>query len=395
MGILPTSDKFPLLVVLNPSAGLKQGQKIFAKTVQPAIDNSGTAVRLIETSARGFAQTYFKDNIQQILADLCQSLVTTASNRGGPQPVHPTSATLRVMVMGGDGTVHETVNGILEGLKGSSFVSDGFRPKIELSVVPTGTGNAIATSLGVTTVQEAIERFQAGAVIPLRVVKVSTRPQESNDQPAAANGWKTHVYTVVVNSFGLHCATVHDAEGYRGLGNLRFKIAALKNIFLLKQYEARLDFYGPVQRYDRPLQKLVATVESDTEEVPNASSNSPSFTLSGPFTYLMFSKQASLEPGFKPTPLAKTSDGWLDVLAVQNVGRSAILQVLEGIINDGQHVQHEKVEYYKAKIVELETPKNGRLCIDGEFMDIAAGPQGRVKFEVSSDPNIQLFHVYS
>ncbi|KAI8597115.1 ATP-NAD kinase-like domain-containing protein, partial [Dissophora ornata] len=418
MSLLATPSEFPLLVVLNPYAGRRQGRVAYENQVLAALKTPGIPSKLFETTCQGHAQTYFKDNIQQILGDLCQSLApsigntsdttndadaghTASASDSQQEAFRPTTATFRIMVLGGDGTIHEIVNGILEGLKGSAFVSDEFRPKIEFSIIPTGTGNAIATSLGITNVQDALDRFLAGASTPLRVIQVSTVSTTVNpDEPSGSKNWEVRLYTVVVNSFGLHCATVQDSEEFRALGNARFKIAALKNIILLKQYEARVDLFGPIQRYDRVLQELVSAAASNdintgttTEPEISASSGSdPSLTLLGPFTYLMLSKQAFLEPGFKPTPFAKTSDEWLDILAVENVGRGQILQVLGGATNNGLHIAHEKVEYYKAKAVELETPEKGRLCVDGEFLNVEGGAQGRVRFEVVPDPNLQLFH---
>ncbi|KAF8939709.1 hypothetical protein BGZ58_008898 [Dissophora ornata] len=373
MGILP-ADTFPLLVLLNPHSGKEQGRQVWETLVQPALNKAGKPFTFIETTAQGHAQSYFFDNIKPIITDLVQS----RSVVNGSAITRPSSATLQVMVLGGDGTVHEIVNGVLRGVEGTEFVSDAFRPKVEFSIIPTGTGNAISTSLGVTSVQDALDRFFAGKTVPLRPMTVSTRVERD---------WETKLYTVVVNSLGLHCATVYDAEEFRHLGNERFRQAAMKNIENLKQYECQVVFYGTVQSYDRSSQSLVANSTSDDTNCATA-------TLPGPFTYLLISKQASLEPGFTPAPLASTSDEWMDVLAVQNVGQEEILQMF-GATSNGEHIKQEKVEYFKAKAIELETPTRGRLCVDGEFLTIEGGPDGRVRFEVVSDPNTQIFGVYA
>ena len=431
MGFRPTSETFPLLIVINPNAGKKSSSEQLTKTIQPALDHAGVPYRVIKTTSKGFAQEYFKENIQQIFIDLVQSLAGAASSaavsaqQGVTEGVTetgegttmtaatagPPEVVLKIMVIGGDGTVHEVINGVLQGIHGSSpssgpsFVNDSFRPKVELSIIPTGTGNAIATSQGVINPQAALDRFLAGKSVPLRVVQVSQRNNAShanttttnsngdNDTNSTQGAWSPVVYTVVVNSFGLHCATVFDAEGLRSLGNIRFKASALKNIAFLKQYPARVELFRPVQKYDRSSHQLIANTTTTTISPPQ-DQQQPSVTLLGPFTYLMLTKQPSLEPGFVPTPFANTSDEWLDILAVQNVGRGQILNILGDALKEGLHVkQHEKVEYYKAKVVEIETPTQGRLCVDGEFLDMAAGPEGRVRFEVVSDPNIQLFHL--
>lgn len=382
MGILPTSDKFPVLVVLNPHSGRKQGLEAWENTVKPALNATNKSFRLIESNSQGHVISYFVDNIKPIITDLAQSLSTVTPGAGDNETtVYPTSAKLQIIVLGGDGTVHEIVNGILKGVEGTAFVTDAFRPEVEFSVIPTGTGNAISTSLGVTSVQDAVDRFIAGKTVPLRLMSVATQTSQ--------------LYTVVVNSYGLHCATVYDSEEFRHLGNDRFRQAAMKNVENLKQYEGKLSFYGPIQRYNRASASLVDTrIENNIAEADNKKSATATLTLPGPFTYLLITKQASLEPGFTPTPFAKTSDDWMDVLAVQNVGQAEIMQMF-GSTATGTHVNQDHVEYIKAKIIELETPTQERLCIDGEFLTIEAGPEGKVRFEVTSDPNIQIFHIFA
>ncbi|KAG0051949.1 hypothetical protein BGZ83_003168 [Gryganskiella cystojenkinii] len=376
MGILPTSDQFPLLVVLNPHSGLKQGLEVFNTVVKPALAQANKPFKLIESLAQGHAQSYFFDNIKPILTDLVQSLSSIAED--GESIPRPNTATLQVMVLGGDGTVHEIVNGILRGVEGTQFISDEFRPRVEFSIIPTGTGNAISTSLGVKSVQDAVNRFIKGQAVPLQLMSVSTLDDLSS--------WKVHVYTLVVNSFGLHCATVYDAEEFRDLGNERFRKAAMKNVENLKQYPATVTLRGPVQTYDRSSKALTAT--------SNTTNAAATVTLSGPFTYFMITKQASLEPGFTPTPFASTSDEWMDVLAVQNVDQAGIMQMF-GATATGEHVQQDQVDYFKTKVLELEMPEPGRLCIDGEFLNIQGGPRGKVRFDIVQDPNIQIFGVYA
>ncbi|KAG0040155.1 hypothetical protein BGZ82_004814 [Podila clonocystis] len=394
MSLLPPSvSSFPLLVVLNPHAGRKQGREQFATIVKPALDKAEKPFRLIETNAKGHALTYFKENIQQILSDLAQSLATTSTK----------DLALRIMVLGGDGTVYEIVNGVLGALKSLDLAQSEFQPKIEFSVVPTGTGNSIATSLGIKSVKGAVDRYLSGSTQALRVMAVSTRdehpptapsaPVSSPPSPVPFQEWNVQLYTVVVNSFGLHAATVYEAEGFRSLGNDRFKVSALKNIALLQQYPATLDFYGPIQRYNNTSREF-EMVPTANAASPEEAENALSLHLPGPFTYLLITKQASMEPGFSPTPLARTSDEWLDVLAVQNTGRLAMLKILGGAKN-GSHIDDERVQYVKAKVIELETPQGGRLCVDGEFLPIRAGFSGRVRVEVVSDPQVQLFHVFS
>ncbi|KAG0096757.1 hypothetical protein BGZ93_004021 [Podila epicladia] len=394
MSLLPSSvSSFPLLVVLNPYAGRKKGQEQFTTIIKPALDKAERPFRLIETTAKGHALTYFKENTQQILSDLAQSLPTASAKY----------LALQIMVLGGDGTVHEIVNGVLDALKNLYHAQSEFQPKIEFSVVPIGTGNSIATSLGIKSVQDAVDRYLNSNTQPLRVMTVSTRDERpptapsvqvsSPPSPVPFQEWNIQLYTVVVNSFGLHAATVYEAEGFRSLGNDRFKLSTLKNIAFLQQYPATLDLYGPIQRYDSTLREFAAVPIANATS-PEEADNVLSLHLPGPFTYLLITKQASLEPGFTPAPLAQASDEWLDILAVQNVGRLTMLKIL-GEAKSGAHIDDWRVQYFKAKAAELETTQGGRLCVDGEFLPIGAGFAGRVRVEVVSEPQVQLFHVFS
>ncbi|KAF9327708.1 hypothetical protein BG006_009025 [Podila minutissima] len=395
MGILPSSQ-FPLLVVLNPHSGTKQSLDQFNTVIQPALAKANRNYTLIESTTQGHAQDYFLTNIKPILTDLVQSLTTTITSfahDASNNSILPSSATLQVMVLGGDGTVHEIVNGVLRGVEGTPFASEQFRPRIEFALIPMGTGNAIATSLGITGVQDALDRFLAGRAVPLRVMTVSTRFKDANAVSDSSNnsnnnnkGWVPRVYTVVVNSFGLHCATVYDSDAFRHLGNERFRMAAMKNVENLKQYKGQISIYGDVQTYDRTAKSLAAISSLDATK--------PTTVLPGPFTYMLLTKQAFLEPGFRPTPLAGTSDEWMDLLAVQNVGQAEIMAMFDGT-STGEHIGLETVEYLKVKALELETPEKGRLCIDGEFMDTEAGAEGAVRIEMEEKKDVQLFYVYA
>ena len=66
----------------------------------------------------------------------------------------------RVVVMGGDGTVHEVVNGLMQ-------LPPEKRPA--MAIVPVGTGNDFAYSLGISTVpEEALRQAIQGPISPHR-----------------------------------------------------------------------------------------------------------------------------------------------------------------------------------------------------------------------------------
>ncbi|KAF9412299.1 hypothetical protein BGZ94_001079 [Podila epigama] len=317
-----------------------------------------------------------------------ESTTTTTTTTSTPPRLK--SVTLQIMVVGGDGTVHEIVNGILRGLEGTEFISDEFRPRIEFGIIPEGTGNAIATSIGATKIDDALEKFFDQSTVQFGVMTVSTRSSledgevtsKTDNATGALGPWQPRVYSVVVNSFGLHCATVYDSEEFRHLGNERFRQAAMKNIEHLKQYKGKVSIHGLATCFDRRSHLDAVSAEGEIGVV-----------LPGPFTYFLASKQAYLEPGFQPAPFARAEDPWIDLLVVQNANQKEILDMF-GQTATGQHIRQPKVEYYRVQAFELETPEEGRLCIDGEFMTIGAGPQGAVRIEIEQNRDVQLFYLY-
>lgn len=68
-----------------------------------------------------------------------------------------------ILAVGGDGTLHEVINGILN-RKDKKIVPIGF--------VPNGTGNDLVACFGIKTVEESLERILAGDVVKMDVNKV-------------------------------------------------------------------------------------------------------------------------------------------------------------------------------------------------------------------------------
>ncbi len=127
------------LAVVNPAARGGRGLGVWRR-VEPAVRAAFPALELVETEAPGHAET-----------------LAAAWGRGHPDGI--------LLVVGGDGTLHEAVNGLLGG--GCTGAS--------LAVVPAGTGNDFARSTGVPLdPAAAVERHarQVRSGIPVRRVDV-------------------------------------------------------------------------------------------------------------------------------------------------------------------------------------------------------------------------------
>lgn len=103
-----------ITVILNPVAGKRKSRKLYTKWVEPLLNLAGIKVSLIETESPNQAF----------------ELMKIMSNCDG------------VAIVGGDGTVHEALNGLLNRID-SSNVSREF----PIGIMPTGQYNSIARYL--------------------------------------------------------------------------------------------------------------------------------------------------------------------------------------------------------------------------------------------------------
>lgn len=103
-------------VILNPVSGQRQGVKLYNDIVQPMLQSSGNTHDLKLTDFQGQAEELAKHAI--------------------------TGAYAGVIIISGDGTVHEAVNGMLQ-----SQDEDVRSGKVPILPLPGGSSNSIASSL--------------------------------------------------------------------------------------------------------------------------------------------------------------------------------------------------------------------------------------------------------
>ncbi|KAJ3277993.1 hypothetical protein HK104_002752 [Borealophlyctis nickersoniae] len=304
-----------------------------------------------------------------------------------------------LVAIGGDGLVHELVNGILK--------SPSFRPhrKLCLGIIPAGTGNALATTLNITSAEDGAFRIIKGSTrVPLNVSSVHVGkvgpdgPQWGNDSfPPVL------MYSAIVVSWGLHAQIVKQSEILRLLGNRRFKLAALANIIFFHHYKGRLYLHNASQ-HEAPLSK-------ENEEATATSFAPSSLAGQGPvvpfssgreatgFSYFLATKMSSLEPGFRIAPYASPSSPDLDLILCPDVSRGDTVRMLGAATTGGGHPSLPFVKYVKARgfvfvpdtasaaaraedggILSLVAAKIGLggrrahdVCVDGEMLEVEDG----------------------
>lgn len=224
-----------------------------------------------------------------------------------------------LVVLGGDGTVNEVINGI----KDCSKVIFGY--------IPTGSGNDFTRALHLPVKpEEALENI----LNPKRIVPM--------DVGMVKCGGKNYRFAVSTG-LGFDAAVCHNAEKSRiktflnkiNLGSLTYLGIALKRLFADPQIEAELTL--------------------DNGE-----------TMQFPKTYFAAVMNHPYEGGgFCFCPKAKTDDRLLDVIVVSNLPRLKVLMLLPTAFI-GKHVLFKGVDVYQCRKACIEMEQKAAVHTDGQ-----------------------------
>eukprot|EP00440_Ansanella_granifera_P058635 gb/GFBE01063549.1/.p1 GENE.gb/GFBE01063549.1/~~gb/GFBE01063549.1/.p1 ORF type:complete len:463 (+),score=78.49 gb/GFBE01063549.1/:1-1389(+) len=250
-----------------------------------------------------------------------------------------------VIVVGGDGTVHEVMNG----LHGHD---------IPLAIVPAGTGNGLATSLMQARLPSGQEGEGAGPsqmMLQEDPVDWATRNVLSGsivriDSLDIAAGRRRFDGAALVY-FGL-CAEVDIvAEPLRFLGSLRFDLAAVCQLLKLKAL-------GPT------------TIEAVLQDGSNR-------TLNGPFLAIYIGNSQHWTDKMRAVPSAVLDDGLMELLVIKVTNRTNLLRGFL-LLESGAHVNdaqaRECIEILKVRSASFtfwdsshSKPAPGIFNVDGEI----------------------------
>lgn len=283
-------------VVLNPAAGSGRGRRVRVE-LEEALTARGIDYRIEETRARGQAV----------------DLAAAAAAAGAPV----------VASVGGDGTAHEVVNGLL---------GETYRPR--LALIPVGTGNDFVKMLG------GGGRFATYDAI----AKGTSRPVD-----VGVASWES-TREFFLNSAG----TGIDVEVVRHMERMRGLPAGM--IYLLALVRALLS-YRPV-----PL-----SVTVDGEELPLAR-----------IMMAAVSNGRCVGGSFRLSPNARIDDGRLDLCRIDALGVLDSLR-LTARVRQGTHTDHAAVTERRGHMFVLRSDDQPLwLQMDGELRH---APDGRIVVE--------------
>jgi len=219
----------------------------------------------------------------------------------------------RVFVAGGDGTLNEVLNGLAQ--------VDGALGAVVLAVVPLGTGNDFATAIGVpASPEDAVDALLGGAVAPVDVGRVNDR-------------------CFLNISAGGFIADVSDAV------NPQLKTVLGKLAYLIGGAQVLLDY--------EPVSARVANAATVTKASLLAFAVCNSRLIGG---------------GRLIAPHAIVDDGWLDVCLIHAMPTLEFVALLRRV-SSGDHVDDDRVTYFRTQQLELAFDRTVRINTDGQVLE--------------------------
>lgn len=231
---------------------------------------------------------------------------------------HFESGHRRFISVGGDGTTFEVINGL--------FPNTDQSERVELGILPLGTGNSFLRDFGITSQERAIDALQRWETQPVDVVR------------AEHEDGVIHYVNLLGLGFTAEVGELTNRR-FKGLGAAGYVAAVVSSLANLR---APLD---PIRLDDE---------ETDVR----------------PAVFLSFSNSQYTGGAMHMAPGASLSDGLLDVVRVGEMSRASLISTFPKIYS-GAHVEHPQVEVRRARRVEFLESRKQAVMVDGEIMHLA------------------------
>lgn len=222
-----------------------------------------------------------------------------------------------LVAAGGDGTASEVASGIL-------WCPNS---RAALGILPLGTGNDLAEVMGIRSHKDALDCF-ADCTVQIDVLQVH----------CVAAGSEVIRHALLFAGVGI----ISDA--------LRKTTSALKR-FLGQRLAYPAGVLRALLTYESPLMKVACGKQTFEER----------------FLFVGASNTPIAGGGMKLAPGARIDDGLLNVNLIGRFGRlGAILQLRR--LCQGRHQNHRRVRYMTAESLEISSPNDLEVAVDGELI---------------------------
>jgi diacylglycerol kinase (ATP) len=223
-----------------------------------------------------------------------------------------------LIVVGGDGTVNEVVNGLGRA---------GFPEGVTLAVLPMGTGNDLAATLAVPDgVEEAQEVIRQNRVRALDVARIRSE-----------GVGERFFINVATGGYGAETSGLADEEMKSRWGKLAYLRASLETA---QKFDVR-DVWVTLDGEERTLRAVNVAV--------------------GNCRYA--------GGGWLAAPRANPEDGLLDLVIIEDIGLTEMLALAPAALAKSDYLGNEGVFSARAEKIRVETRPGGlRFTADGEII---------------------------
>lgn len=301
-------------IIINPASRSGRGAKIWSEQIEPALKESNAVY-----------QTYFSKKAGEVKHLAAQ---ITAE--------HPDDSDLKLIILGGDGTVNEALQGIAD------------PSKVILGYIPTGSSNDLARDLHIPKEPKAALDLILRDAAP-RVMDLGRLTYLDEDQPEESRLFAVSCgigFDAAVCAEAMH-SPIKDTMNRIGLGKLTYLGIALKQLITARKVSCTLT--------------LEYTVHNRQED------------LSLPrFLFVTCMSHRYEGGGFKFCPSANDHDGVLDLCSVGNISKGLVLLALPTAFF-GKHYFVKGINAHTATRMSITTSSPLWVHTDGEVTRKSSG----------------------
>jgi len=268
-----------------------------------------------------------------------------------------------IVALSGDGLPHEILNGL-------ASRPDAIKA-LRIPVVPVPSGSANGFSLN-------LHGLKAGFDVALAVLNViKGKPMRLDLCSVTQGGRRTWSY--FSQSFGFMADIDLGTEFLRWMGDTRFYLGFLYGLISNKPYPFKLFIKSAISDKKDLLaltreppskelfkENLVESLPAD-RYISESTSDTGWVSFDKPILYVYAGLQPYVARDLLQFPMAKPSDGYVDIAIQEVASRAALLSMVDEAGRGGQFYQ-DTSHYYKALAYRLEPYPNskGVFSVDGE-----------------------------
>lgn len=281
-------------VIINPVSGGKYAPKLWNKLL-PHFEKAGISYQVAFTEYIDHAGILVK----QAIADGLQQF----------------------MIIGGDGTANDVINGI--------FNSTNHPENMVIAMIPAGTGNDWVRTIGVyKNISEIAEKLKTGITFLQDVGLVTF--QKNNE-----TGIRYFINIAGLGFEGQVAKNLYEKDGWLKGTKLQYQLAILQSLFV----------------YRHTL--LTLTIDGVTQTQTGLSIAAGICKYNG--------------GGLKQLPNAIIDDGLLDMTVIGSMTKLQMVLNLPKLKN-GSHVKLKSVNTHRGKVININSEPPIYLDADGEFL---------------------------